>query len=174
VKAAKGGNESVRLASIKALSGMAGAREFPVLVEVLTAARSAAEIEALEKTLADLCQRHGEPVAGAITIHKAVYGDLPDGKSADVTAKVAALVKGGTLTVDATNATFGDPAQGIQKKLRVDFTVAGVKKTQTVGENQSITFAAATPRKEFLDALRAALPRASAASKPALERLLGP
>ncbi len=58
-----------------------------------------------------------------MVIVKAEYGNLPDGPLADVTRQVAALVKAGALSVDASNDNFGDPAQGKSKKLRVDYRV---------------------------------------------------
>jgi len=54
--------------------------------------------------------------AGSVVIQKAMYGALPDGPAADVTGKVAEVVKSGSLSVDATNVNFGDPAPGRVKK----------------------------------------------------------
>jgi hypothetical protein len=77
--------------------------------------------------------------APKLIIVKAEYGDLPDGAKTDVTQKVAAMVKQDALAVDATNDNFGDPAEGIVKKLRVDYTFNGTKKSKTVDEGQSLT-----------------------------------
>ena len=82
------------------------------------------------------------PSPAKLAIVKAVYGDLPNGDSADVTAKVAAMVKDNTLKVDASNDLFGDPAEGIIKKLRVDYTLDGVSGTKTVGEEDTLTLPA--------------------------------
>ena len=79
------------------------------------------------------------PKAGKLVIVKAVYGDLPDGASVDVTAKVAAMVKDDTLRVDASNDVFGDPADEAFKKLRVQYTLGGVAGDKTVGEDQTLT-----------------------------------
>ena len=49
-----------------------------------------------------------------------------------MTKKVAALVKAGALAVEASNGNFGDPANGMAKKLRVDYTVNGVAASKTV------------------------------------------
>jgi hypothetical protein len=74
-----------------------------------------------------------------LVIRKAVYGDLPDGPKVDVTDKVRAMVKNNQLSVDATNDNFGDPANGTQKKLTVDYTFKGVDKSKTVDENDTLT-----------------------------------
>ncbi len=82
------------------------------------------------------------PAAGKLVIVKAVYGDLPDGGKTDVTDKVKAMVKDGALSVDATNDNFGDPADGIVKKLKVDYTIDGVAASKTVNEGETLTIAA--------------------------------
>lgn len=74
-----------------------------------------------------------------LVIVKAEYGDLPDGVKADVTKKVAEMVKQDELSVAATNDNFGDPVEGTVKKLRVDYTFNGVKKSKTVDEGQTLT-----------------------------------
>ena len=77
--------------------------------------------------------------APKLVIVKAEYGDLPDGAKTDVTKKVAEMVKQDALSVDATNENFGDPVEGTAKKLRVDYTFNGVKKSKTVDEGQTLT-----------------------------------
>jgi uncharacterized protein YbaA (DUF1428 family) len=86
-----------------------------------------------------------KPLVGKLVIVKAVYGDLPSGGSTDVTQKVAAMVKDNALSVDATNDNFGDPAEGIVKKLRVDYTIDGTPQTRTVGENESLAISGNAP-----------------------------
>jgi hypothetical protein len=81
-----------------------------------------------------------------LVIVKAVYGDLPDGDKSDVTAKVAAMVKDDTLTVDATNDNFDDPAVGVAKKLKVDYTLDGKAGSKTVNEDETL-FVSAKPSK---------------------------
>jgi hypothetical protein len=73
-----------------------------------------------------------------LVIKKAVYGDLPGGASADVTAKVAQTAENDSLSIPATNDSFGDPASGIVKKLRVDYTFDGKDKSKTVNENDTL------------------------------------
>ena len=77
-----------------------------------------------------------------LVITKAVYGDLPAGTSVDVTKKVAEMVKDGALTVDATNDNFTDPAEGVGKKLCVEYTLNGTPQSKTVGENETLTILA--------------------------------
>ena len=94
------------------------------------------EGETLTITAAD------KPAVAKLVIKKAVYGDLPDGNKTDVTEKVAAMVKDGALSVEATNDNFGDPAEGVVKKLRVDYTFDGKEKSKTVDENETLTISA--------------------------------
>ena len=73
-----------------------------------------------------------------LVITKAVYGDLPDGGKIDVTKKIADLVKDNALSVAATNDNFTDPAEGVLKKLKVDYTFDGKEKSKTVDENETL------------------------------------
>jgi hypothetical protein len=84
-----------------------------------------------------------EPAAKLVVV-KAFYGDLPDGAKTDVTKKVADMVKGGALSVEATNDNFDDPAEGIVKKLTVDYTFDGKSKSKTVDEGETLTISDAT------------------------------
>jgi hypothetical protein len=74
-----------------------------------------------------------------LVIKRAVYGDLPDGPSTDVTEKVAQAADGDSLSLAANNDNFGDPAPGITKKLRVDYTLDGKASSQTVSESETLT-----------------------------------
>jgi len=80
-----------------------------------------------------------EDAPGILVIVKASYGDLPSGDQSDVTEKVKAMVKNNSLTVDATNENFDDPAEGIVKKLSVEYTIDGVKQSKTVDESETLT-----------------------------------
>lgn len=80
-------------------------------------------------------------ISTRLVIRKAVYGNLPKGDQEDVTDQVAGLVRHNSLTVEANNDNFGDPAGGVVKKLRVDYTLDGVEKSQTVEENQTLKIA---------------------------------
>lgn len=73
-----------------------------------------------------------------LVINSASYGDLDGDKKFDVTAKVAALVKDNSLNVDATNANFGDPVDGVPKQLKVAYTFDGIYRTKTVNEGENL------------------------------------
>ena len=83
--------------------------------------------------------RGADAPAAKLVIVKAVYGDLPDGDKSDVTDKVKGMVKDGALSVEASNDNFGDPAEGVVKKLKVDYTFEGKAKSKTVDENETLT-----------------------------------
>ena len=172
LKAAGDADEAVRIASIKCLGQSAGAAEFPALVGLLCKAKSAPELQAAEAALSAVCQRESLPGGGAVVILKAVYGALPDGPSADVTKKVAELMKGGATSVDASNANFGDPCNGIAKKFRIEFSVNGVPQTKTVNENDTVTLAGRITPPEFVDTMCAAMANAPTPAKLALMRAL--
>ena len=74
-----------------------------------------------------------------LVILKAFYGDLPDGAKTDVTAKVAENVDGDSLSVEAKNDNFGDPAEGITKRLKVIYTFDGKEHAKIVDENETLT-----------------------------------
>jgi len=94
-----------------------------------------------------------------LVIKKATYGDLPaqddiipagdvtpavPAATADVTDKVKAAVKDNKLTITASNDALGsDPAVGITKQLKVDYTVDGKPHTATATEGDDLTLPAA-------------------------------
>ena len=76
-----------------------------------------------------------------IEIIKAVYGvfQVEETGVIDLTARVAALVRDGALTVAATNDfAGGDPAANIPKQMRVVYTYNGKDFTKIVDENAQI------------------------------------
>ncbi len=170
LKAAEDDEESVRLAALKALRDQAGLAELPQLLAILLKARSAAESQAAEGALGALCARQRAPATGNVAIVKAEYGDLPKGTRGDVTEKVAALVAAGSLAVEASNGNFGDPVPGVAKRLRVDYTVNGVRASKTVSEGESLAFTAVSTPPEFVDAICGAMGSAQGEAKLALLR----
>ena len=172
LKATKDDDESVRTASIRMLGDLPGEVKFGTLVDLLLAAKSPAEIRAAERALSTTCTREAKPVPGKVTIRKAVYGGIEGGGSADVTKKVAKMVEAGSLSIEASNANFGDPAQGIVKQLRVEFTANGVTQVKTVREGQAVELLAGATPEAFIDELRSALPGAPKQQKLALLRVL--
>ena len=78
--------------------------------------------------------------APKLVIVKAVWGMLPNGPSFDVTRDVASMVENDSLSVNADNANFGDPAPGnAGKRLRVDYVLRGVAGSKTVNEFDNIS-----------------------------------
>jgi HEAT repeat protein len=155
-----------------ALAAMEGSAEFQALVGLLVKTASAPERQTLEGVILQMCMRNTRLAAGDVVIKSAVYGDLPNGPSADVTAKVAEMVKQGAVAVEASNANFGDSAPSITKKLRVEYTASGTARTETVNEGETLRIAGGAAPAAFVDALRAAAEGASPEAKQSLERIL--
>ncbi|MFO0818049.1 MAG: c-type cytochrome [Pirellulales bacterium] len=63
-------------------------------------------------------------------------------KGIDVTAEVAAAVKGEKLAIQADNSTFGDTAPGVPKKLRVEYRVGNETRVHEVQEGGRVEIAA--------------------------------
>jgi hypothetical protein len=80
-------------------------------------------------------KREAHAESPRLVIRNAVYGDLANHAVVSVTEKVADWVED-SLTVEASNEHFGDPAEGIEKQLRVDYSFDGVEKTTTIDEGQ--------------------------------------
>jgi HEAT repeat protein len=171
-KAAADEDETVRVAALKALRDQAGLADLPALLRLLVKARSSPELQAAEGALVALCARQSGPARGNVVIVKAEYGKLPEGPSADVTKKVAELVKAGALAVEASNGNFGDPAYGIGKTLRVDYTVNGVAVSKTVAENETLTLTATAAPPAVVDAICGAMVGSKGEAKLALVRAL--
>lgn len=73
--------------------------------------------------------------APRLVIRRAIYGDLANNTVVDVTRKVADWMED-SLRVEATAENFGDPAEGIEKQLKVDYTLDGIELTTTLEEGQ--------------------------------------
>ena len=82
-----------------------------------------------------------------LVIVNAVYGNLSDpAATTNVTATVAALVKDDTLDFHPNNDVFGgDPAPGIPKQLKVDYTIDGVPGSTTALEGALFKISANPP-----------------------------
>jgi hypothetical protein len=72
-----------------------------------------------------------------LVIRNAVYGDLANNAVVNVTQKVADWIED-SLPVEATADNFGDPANGIEKQLKVDYTLYGADQTMIVEEGQPL------------------------------------
>ena len=172
LKAAEDPEETVRVAALKSLRDQAGLAELPALLNLLVAAKSPAELQGIESVLGALCARHSRPVGGSVAIVKAEYGDLAAGPAADVTKKVAALVKAGALAVDASNDNFGDPANGHPKKLRIEYRAGGATVSKTVGERETLALTATSTPPAIVDAICGAMAAARGDAKLAILRVL--
>jgi hypothetical protein len=146
--------------------------ELPALLGILVKAGSPAESQAAENALGAVCARLSGPASGKVVILKAVYGDLPDGPSADVTGQAAALVKAGAFGIEASNENFGDPCNGRSKKLRVDYRVNGVTASKTVSEGEKLSFTATSAPPAVVEAICKAMGSARGEPKLALLRAL--
>lgn len=83
-----------------------------------------------------LMLKHVKREANArLVIKNAVYGVLATNTVVNVTQKVADWIEE-ALPVHATAENFGDPAEGIEKQLKVDYTLDGVDGTMLVEEGQ--------------------------------------
>lgn len=172
LQAARDADPKVRLASLKALGDLAGPAELPALLELLVKSAAPAEMQVTEAAVIAISLRSAEPVAGSITVTKAVYGDQANQHTADVTQKVAEAVKRGATTVTASNSEFGDPAGGLVKQLRVDYQINGQKFSKTCAELATITLAANIVSPACTNAVLAALPGTQGPAKLAMLRIL--
>ncbi len=74
-----------------------------------------------------------------LKISRAVYEAQDGSGSADVKAKLVALIGSGQYSIVAGNDEFGDPAYGHLKQLRVEYTLDGKSGTMTVPEGETFT-----------------------------------
>ncbi len=80
------------------------------------------------------------PSAGKLEILRATYG-ADGGGSADVKARLVALIKSGKKSfVASSDELGGDPALGQVKQLHVEFTLGGKSATATVDEGDTLIF----------------------------------
>ena len=92
-----------------------------------------------------LGKRDAEPKAPKIEILSARYEAIEGTGGADVTEKARALVRGGDVSLGATNANFGDPAYNFLKRLHIVYMLNGKRFDRSVPENDSVDFIAAGP-----------------------------
>lgn len=165
-------DETVRLAGLRALGEIATLAELPTMLKILNAAKSPAELQAAEASLSSFCARQASMEITKVTISKAVFGNLTDGPSGDVTAKLSELVKTGTLSVEASVANFGDTAPGIVKSLHVEYIANGQPGSKTVAEGETLTITAPPKAGIGADAICEALVKAELQPKLAMLRVL--
>ena len=73
-----------------------------------------------------------------LVIKNAVYGDFENNVLTNVTQQVADWVDNNTLKVEIPNDDFGDPANGIVKQLKVDYTFDGKEKSKTAKDGKTL------------------------------------
>ncbi|MFO0924739.1 MAG: hypothetical protein U0905_19900 [Pirellulales bacterium] len=73
-------------------------------------------------------------LVGELVIHKAIYGDLPDGPTYDVTDIVKGYLRNNQLEIAVENDLLGDPASGTFKRLRVEYSIGKVQLAKSVYE----------------------------------------
>lgn len=76
---------------------------------------------------------------GELKLLSAEYGDLPDGPKDDVLGTVKLYLKNNRLEVDVENYLLGDPASGVFKRLRVEYTIGDVKLAKSAYEGGTLT-----------------------------------
>lgn len=94
-------------------------------------------------TLAPGCKSKSpaKPVDSKLVIVKAVWGDMFDEHTADVTKIVAGLVTDNALQVEARSRVLGDPADFQVKHLRVEWSKGGLVAKKHAMENETLTIA---------------------------------
>lgn len=88
----------------------------------------------------------GQPAKKVLKINKAIYGDLPDQLvtvpdmiTVDITDRLRAQIKNGTLQTRVTNEfAGGDPVLNVPKQLKVIYRLDGVEKTALIRENEML------------------------------------
>lgn len=173
IRAAADKDTTVRVAVLRALRDIAGPDDYKALLSLVLGAQPGSEVQAAEGALAALCARMTLSSVGELSVTRAVYGDLPSGKQADVTKKVSAAVIDGSLSIIAGNSQFGDPAPGKVKNLLVEYAVNGQNGRMQVKEHETLRLSAPpTAPSAVVDGLIASLAGAKPHSKIAVLRVL--
>lgn len=157
LKAAEDPDASVRKTAMAMLRDQAGPAELQPLLALLLKAKESADIQAAARAISALCSRQSTPVAGKVAIIKAVYGNLSDGPTADVTKKLSKLVASGEPSVEMSNHNFGDPAPQKPKQFRVEYSLNGDTTIRTGKENETVSFLTTQTPPAIVDAICAAV-----------------
>jgi HEAT repeat protein len=165
-------DEKVRIAALNGMKEYATEKDVPALLERMNKAASRGEIDAAEKTLEVFCKRRQQVGPQNVSIQKAVYGNIPDGPAADVTAKVVGMLEAGQLAVNASNVNFGDAAPGVVKKLKINYTQNDTTASATVNEGETINLAACSVPDGIVDTFCKSLGTVQGDSKLATLQLL--
>ena len=74
---------------------------------------------------------------GALVIHKAVYGDIAGDVVNDVTQDLKGKLMDNGVEIEVSNDQFGDPASGVFKRLRVEYSIGTVRLAKSSYEGQT-------------------------------------
>lgn len=165
--------EAVRPAAFNGLARLAGAGDVDALLNALVAlAGEAGRPEAEGAVIAVVREAGLKEVA--LTIDKALYGELPGGEFKDVTGKVREQLKEGALSIKASNDLFGDAAPGKVKRLQIEYTLNGAAEKRTVPENGMLNIVSQTITPELIAKLTRPLddPAVSDEARASLFRIL--
>lgn len=77
-------------------------------------------------------------VNSRLVIKSALYGDFENNVVTNVTQQVADWVDNSMLKIEIPNDDFGDPANGIVKQLKVDYTFDGKEKSKTAKDGKTL------------------------------------
>ena len=79
-----------------------------------------------------------EMLVGKLEITRATYGDQSLGRTSDVTPQLQQRLRDGKLEVPVDNNLCGDPAEGVLKQLRVEYTIGNVALVKRVYEGNTL------------------------------------
>ncbi len=148
--------QDVRAAAFRALGLLAGPEHLPRLLELLSELEGNTGRNDAVNAVVALCNRIAE-ASSEVEIIEAVYGDLPDGEQSNITHLVARQVRQGRDAILASNNIAGDPAPGIVKQLRIDYTVDGVPGSRTVSEGESLSLSVGMSTPALVEAIAASI-----------------
>jgi len=165
--------EAVRPAAFNGLARLAGAGDVDALLNALVALAGEAGRPEAEGAVIAVVREAGLK-EGALTIYKALYGELPGGEFKDVTGKVREQLKEGALSIKASNDLFGDAAPGKVKRLQIEYTLNGAAEKRTVPENGMLNIVSQTITPELIAKLTRPLddPAVSDEARASLFRIL--
>lgn len=105
-----------------------------------------AEVREQKVTEGDMLLLPMPKLKGALKITKAEYGDIANGLVYDVTRDLQSRVKNGSVEMEVNNDSLGDPASGVYKTLRVEYTIGDTELVKRVYEGG--TFKLSEPKPE--------------------------
>jgi hypothetical protein len=92
--------------------------------------------------VAPACKKSPGPEDNKLVIVKAIWGDMRNEQTADVTKIVAGQVKNNALSITANPGLLGDPAAMKFKQLRVEWSKGGILARKRASEGEALTIRA--------------------------------